>query len=209
MIVGVIDADGRLDATSPALISGTGYFGDDHVGAVQIKVRLFRGDEHGLAGTLKATERGRRLVRLQDVEFTAVFAAIQTLRRHVGSVGMGGNGQFARLSVLDEIAAEHGTPWHGALLEDFELGLHVLLAGYKTEYCHDACVAQEGLPTLRALVRQRSRWAQGAMQCVRYLWPILRSKRIATGGALEITYFLFLPWLQLLGSLFHLVAPWP
>jgi cellulose synthase/poly-beta-1,6-N-acetylglucosamine synthase-like glycosyltransferase len=206
VVVGVVDADGRLDPECPDMISGRTFFGNPQVGAVQIKVRLFRGDEQGMVGSLDATQRGRLLVRMQDAEFTSVFAAIQTLRRHVGSVGMGGNGQFARLSVLERIAAEHGTPWHGALLEDFELGLHVLLSGSRTEYCHDTWVAQEGLPSLRMLIRQRSRWAQGAMQCMRYLWPILRSNRIATGGAFEISYFLFLPWFQLMGSVFHIVC---
>ncbi|MGI9022673.1 MAG: glycosyltransferase, partial [Acidimicrobiales bacterium] len=131
------------------------------------------------------------------------IAAMQTLRRHVGSVGMGGNGQFTRLSVLEAIAAEHGTPWHGALLEDFELGLHVLLSGSRTEYCHETYVTQEGMSTVRQLVRQRSRWAQGSMQCFRYLLPIVRSPRIPAAGALEIMYFLVLPWLQLVGSLIY------
>src|SRR5262249_22574946 len=152
------------------VIAGPSCFGDAAVGAVQVQVRVVhRG--HGA----RRSSLSRLLVRLQDMEFSGVIAAMQTFRRHLGSVGMGGNGQFTRLSVLDRIASEHGTPWHGALLEDFELGVHVLLAGFRTEYCHDTWVAQEGLPTLRSLVRQRSRWAQGSMQCFRYLWPVLRS----------------------------------
>lgn len=119
---------------------------------------------------------------------------------------MGGNGQFTRLSALYQVSRHHGTPWHGALLEDLELGLHVLLTGGRTQYCHDTWVAQEGLPSVRRLVRQRTRWAQGSMQCARYLWPVLTSPRISAAGALEIAYFLIQPWLQLLGGVLYAIC---
>lgn len=209
VVVGVIDADGVLDPRALAALAGPTLFADPQVGAAQVQVRMVnRGiDGRTDAEDPAATSRlGRLLVTLQDLEFRTVIAAMQHLRRRLGSVGMGGNGQFSRLSVLDDIAAEHGTPWHGALLEDFELGLHVLLAGRSNEYCNDVWVAQEGLPTVGALVRQRTRWAQGGMQCMRYLGTILRSRRLSTPAALEICYFLLIPWTQLLGALVYTAA---
>jgi cellulose synthase/poly-beta-1,6-N-acetylglucosamine synthase-like glycosyltransferase len=203
VIVGVVDADGHLDPNCLRVISGPGFFGDPDVGAVQVKVRV-KAHSGGWGRGGRWSERF--LVRMQDMEFSGVIAAMQMLRRHLGSVGMGGNGQFTRLSVLNRIAKEHGSPWHGALLEDFELGLHVLLGGSRTEYCHDTWVVQEGLPSLGALVRQRSRWAQGSIQCLRYLVPVLRSPRVSTSAALEIAYFLFLPWVQMVGGLLYLVC---
>ncbi|HWG72862.1 MAG TPA: glycosyltransferase [Acidimicrobiales bacterium] len=197
LIVGVLDADARLDTAALEVIAGPDYFADPDVGAVQIQVRVTSRPE------TSGTSRQPLLVRLQDLEFSGPIAAMQLLRRRSGSVGMGGNGQFTRLTTLNKIAATHGTPWHGALLEDFELGLHVLLSGSRTEYCHDAWVEQEGLPRLKALIRQRSRWAQGSMQCFRYLGPVLRSPSITTAGALEIAYFLFIPWSQLVGGLVY------
>ena len=119
---------------------------------------------------------------------------------------MGGNGQFTRMATLDRIAEAYHTPWQRALIEDFELGLHVLLTGGRTDYCHDTWVAQQGPPTLARLIRQRSRWAQGMMQCFRYVGPILRCPQITTAAALEITYFLFLPWFQLGGLLVYTTA---
>jgi cellulose synthase/poly-beta-1,6-N-acetylglucosamine synthase-like glycosyltransferase len=210
VVVGVLDADARLDPRCLDIIAGREFFGGSDVGAVQIQVRvsdLFDSDATG--SFHRGSERlvpKRLLVRLQDMEFCGPIAAMQLLRRRTGSVGMGGNGQFTRLSVLNAIAREHGTPWHGALLEDLELGLHVLLNGSRTEYCHDTYVVQEGLPSIRLLIRQRSRWAQGSMQCLRYLWPVLRSPRITTQGAVEITYFLLLPWFQLLGGLIYVAT---
>ncbi len=205
IIVGVVDADGRLDPKCLDMISGREFFARPKVSAVQVRVRV----SDQFDGTIDPAHPKvpkQLLVRLQDMEFCGPIAAMQLLRKRLGSVGMGGNGQFTRLSVLNAIADKHGTPWHGSLLEDMELGFHILLLGGRTEYCHDTHVVQEGLPTVKLLIRQRSRWAQGSMQCVRYLWPILRSPRIGTQGALEIAYLLFLPWMELLGSVTYLVT---
>lgn len=208
-VLGVLDADGVLDPRALEVLSGPTSFADPDVGAVQVQVRMVN---RGLAARQDASDDAaptvlrRLLVTLQDLEFRTVIAAMQNLRGALGSVGMGGNGQFSRLSVLDEIADRHGTPWHGALLEDFELGLHVLLTGHRNEYCNDVWVAQEGLPSVRALVRQRTRWAQGGMQCLRYLPAVLRSRRLSTPAALEISYFLLIPWTQLVGTVVFAAA---
>ena len=204
LVVGVLDADGDLDARCTDVIAGPEFFGSPGVGAVQIRVRV--ATDHPLTGAERAPGLRRFLVRLQDVEFSGVIAAMQLLRRHLGSVGMGGNGQFTRLTALDRVAEEYGAPWHGCLLEDFELGLHVLLTGSRTAYCDDTWVRQEGLSSLRALVRQRSRWAQGSMQCLRYLVPVLACPAIEVGAALEIAYFLFLPWIQLIGGTLYVLT---
>lgn len=202
VIVGVVDADGYLDPECLRIISGPGFFGDPEVGAVQIKVRVNNGHRNANG----ASASSRLWVRLQDMEFTSLIAGMQMLRHNVGSVGMGGNGQFTRLTTLDRVAVEFGQPWQHALIEDFEMGLHILLTGGRNEYCHDTWVLQQGPPTFRRLVRQRSRWGQGVMQCLRYLNPVLRSANISTPAAVEITYFILLPWLQVLGDVIYVIA---
>ncbi|MCO7221914.1 glycosyltransferase family 2 protein, partial [Klenkia sp. PcliD-1-E] len=207
VVVGVLDADARLERLAPDVICG--YLVDPRVAAVQVQVRV-TDDIDGLAAAdldslvdpddRLPARKDSLLVQLQDMEFTGPIAAMQSLRRRTGSVGMGGNGQFTRMAALDRIADEFGTPWHGALLEDFELGLHVLLTGGRTEYCDETFVAQTGLPRIKPLLRQRSRWAQGGMQCMRYLWSIICSPQVSLPGALEIAYYLWVPWSQLLGS---------
>lgn len=205
VIVGVVDADGRLAPDALEMIAGPGAFADPEVGAVQIQVRMLnRGLPRPDADDPAAPTRfGRLLVTLQDLEFRTVIAAMQHLRHRIGSAGMGGNGQFTRLSVLNQIAEENETPWHGALLEDFELGLHVLLAGWKNRYLDDTWVSQEGLPDARLLIRQRARWAQGGMQCSVYFKRVLLSERLRTASAIEISYFLLIPWTQLLGTIVY------
>ncbi|WP_432574215.1 glycosyltransferase [Kineococcus sp. SYSU DK005] len=214
VVVGVLDADARLDRACPDTVCGPAMFGDPMVAAVQVQVRittdvdgLVSTDPHQLSAGLDdedGTPVRRReplLVRLQDMEFTGTIAAMQVLRRRTGSVGMGGNGQFTRMASLDRIALEHGTPWHGALLEDFELGLHVLLTGMRTEYCDDTFVAQAGLTRVVPLIRQRSRWSQGGIQCSKYLWRVLTSPNVPLPAAVEIAYYLYVPWSQIVGSI--------
>jgi cellulose synthase/poly-beta-1,6-N-acetylglucosamine synthase-like glycosyltransferase len=204
VIVGVIDADGRLDPRCFDVLAGPAFFGAPEVGAVQLAVRI----DNRTRGSLPSPTNPLRrlLVDLQDVEFMGPIAGMQLVRRHTASVSMGGNGQFTRLVVLNEVATWAGTPWHGSLLEDFELGLHVLMAGHRTAYCHHAAVHQEGLSSVRLLVRQRSRWAQGSMQCAQYLRPVMASTKIGHVGALEICYFLVLPWIQLVGTVVYVLA---
>ncbi|ASW54796.1 glycosyltransferase [Plantactinospora sp. KBS50] len=200
IIVGVLDADSYLDPRCRAALAGPRYFGSADVAAVQVEVRMMQcaRPSTGL-GRLS-----RLLVRLQDMEFRAPIAAMQSLRRRTASVAMGGNGQFTRASLLKQLAAAHGTPWHGALLEDFELGLHILLQGSRTEYCPETWVAQEALTRVRPLIRQRARWAQGSMQCARYLGAVLHSRRIGNSATLEIAHFLAAPWFQLIGTPIYL-----
>lgn len=202
-IVTVVDADGTLSLDAFDRCAGEHGFAVDGVGAVQVGVHMVNRDDprpradRGWVGNSFA----RLLVRMQDLEFRATIAAMQFLRVGCKSVGLGGNGQFTRLSMLDDIAEREGTPWHGALLEDYELGVHALLAGWQIRYVHDAYVEQEGLTSLRRLIVQRTRWSQGNMQCVRYLPRILSSSKMTGRGALEAAYFLVLPFVQVLGAL--------
>jgi cellulose synthase/poly-beta-1,6-N-acetylglucosamine synthase-like glycosyltransferase len=202
-IVCVVDADGHMAANALEQVSGAGAFANPEVGAAQIAVRMRnRDDPEPKPGRGPITNAfSRYLVRMQDIEFRTAIAAMQALRVRTRSVGLGGNGQFTRLSVLDEIARNAGEPWHGALLEDYELGVHVLLAGYENRYVDDTYVSQEGVTDFRRLMTQRTRWSQGNIQCVKYLPEIVRSRHFSSAAVVEAAYYLLLPFIQLLGML--------
>ena len=205
-IVVVIDADGRLAENALRQVAGPTAFADPRTGAVQVAVRMSNRDQRRpVAGGRRVAQWwGRYLVRMQDIEFCTTIAAMQCLRLHTLSVGLGGNGQFTRLSALDAAAAAEGQPWGSALLEDYELGLRVILAGYLNVYAHDTHVDQEALPSARRLLAQRTRWCQGGMQCARYLPKIYAAGTFTNAGAVEAAYFLMMPFLQLVG-----VVLWP
>ncbi|QQS02439.1 MAG: glycosyltransferase [Austwickia sp.] len=199
VVVGVVDAEGVL--APDALGYAAGVFADPAVGAAQCQVQMFAAPD--------GTSRFGRILRdFQDAEFRTTIAAMQVLRGYTLSVGLGGNGQFSRLAALDAIGATGagagGQPWHGSLLEDYELSLHLMLAGWQTRYLHEAVVSQEAVITLRALIRQRTRWCQRGMQCVRYLREVAVSPHITPAATLEMAYFLSTPFQELVG-----MVVWP
>ncbi|MFI1963485.1 glycosyltransferase [Streptomyces pathocidini] len=206
-ILCIVDADGRPAPNMLEVCAGPGLFGDPQIGAVQAEVRMFNRDvrEPFPGEGPVANAFARMLARMQDLEFRGPISAMQVTRRLTGTVNVGGNGQLNRFSALEVLAASTGKPWGNALLEDFELGLRMLLSGWKTAYTVDTWVDQEALWKLRPLLTQRTRWAQGSMQCVRYLPLVWRSPHFKTAGFVEVLYFMCQPWLQVLGSLVYAV----
>ncbi|MEC3982523.1 glycosyltransferase [Amycolatopsis sp. H20-H5] len=203
IIVVVVDADGRPASNCLDVCAGRHLFGDPRVGAVQIDVRMINRDQRpvGLRGPRRWL--GTTLVRMQDLEFRTAISAIQLSRGYTGTIAMGGNGQFTRLAALDSIAGQSSTPWRGSLLEDFELGVHLLTNGWRTGYTADTHVEQEGLYSVRRFLAQRTRWGQGTMQCARYLRQVWASPHLTTLGAIEVMYYLAQPWMQLIGTLIY------
>jgi 1,2-diacylglycerol 3-beta-glucosyltransferase len=158
VIAVVVDADGRLAADAPEVVAP--HFDDPQVGGVQVLVRIYN--------------RNRLLTWLQDVEFSIFGFLFQAARSRWGTAGMGGNGQFNRLSALDQVADADG-PWRDRLTEDQDLGLRLIVAGWEGRQELGATVEQQGLPGLRRLFRQRTRWAQGNLQAIAHLGSIWRS----------------------------------
>lgn len=199
----VVDADGRPAPNCLDACAGDTLFGNPTIGAVQVDVRMINRSTG--ATHLRGLRRkfGSLLVRMQDLEFRTAISAIQLARGFTGTICLGGNGQFSRLSALDSIAESDGAPWGTALLEDFELGIRLLTRGWKTGYSADTHVSQEGLYSMRRFLAQRTRWGQGTMQCARYVRPVWESPHLSAIGALEILYYLCQPWLQLLGTIVY------
>jgi 1,2-diacylglycerol 3-beta-glucosyltransferase len=186
--VGVIDGDGR--GSSNLLHAVSRVFRDREVGALQVRVRIHN--------------RNRVLGAVQDLEFACVANASQLLRNVAGTVGLGGNGQFARLSSLMRLG---NAPWSACLVEDLELGLRMHLGGDRIRYVSGASVTQQGLVDVKRLLRQRTRWAQGNLQCVSYVPRLIASRRIRNHALMEMLYYLLAPWFNAIGSIV-VVALW-
>jgi cellulose synthase/poly-beta-1,6-N-acetylglucosamine synthase-like glycosyltransferase len=203
VVVCVVDADGSPSANILEVGAGPALFGDPGIGAAQVEVRMSNREERAplpAAGPV-SNAFAAMLARMQDVEFRGPISAIQMLRRRTGTVNLGGNGQMVRLAALDDLAADGRGPWGNALLEDFEIGLRLMLAGWRIGYTTTAWVDQEALWNLRALLVQRTRWAQGSMQCLRYLPRVWSSTYFTNAGLFEVSYFMAQPWLQILGTI--------
>lgn len=174
VLVAVFDADGRIAAE--ALTTVAGYFRDPRMGAVQIGVEMRNASTNLLA-------------RLQDMEFSVFTEVFQRARQTIGSVGLGGNGQFVRLSALKSLGH---APWTNCLTEDLDLGLRLLLAGWRNNYCPTVCVDQQAVTEVPRWLRQRARWFQGHLQCWRLIPAVLRSP-LRARAASDIVWYLTLP----------------
>jgi 1,2-diacylglycerol 3-beta-glucosyltransferase len=181
VIAVVVDADGRID--SDAMQQVTPVFDDRAVGAVQTGVRI--------NNRFRST-----LARMQDMEFVIYTEVFQRGRRHIGSVGLGGNGQFMRLSALLTLGAE---PWSRSLAEDLDMGIRLIAAGWRNEYCSAVAVHQQGVEELRRLIRQRSRWFQGHLQSWQKIPLVLR--RVRGPARADLLYHITSPAVLLIASL--------
>jgi 1,2-diacylglycerol 3-beta-glucosyltransferase len=172
-VVCVMDADGVIQ--DGAVDQVLPYFLDDRIGGCQILVRI--------------RNREKLIGRMQDVEFTTFTELVQSGRQNIGSSGLGGNGQFTRLSALQQLGTQ---PWSDCLVEDLDLGLQLLAKGWELRVCTDTSVGQQGLESVGRLVRQRTRWVQGLFQTWRRIPQILASP-MRLRSQLDVIYSLVFP----------------
>lgn len=181
IVLVVVDADGR--PSENLLVEANRVFSDSKIGAAQSRISI--------------TNREKLLPILQDIEFFTVVSAIQKVRKCTTSVCLGGNGQFTRLSTLVQLGEN---PWSKCLLEDFDLGLSILLKEWKIAYLEHAIMYQQGLISIKRFIRQRSRWVQGNLQSIIRFKEIINSK-IEKLAKVDLIYFLFQPWINLLNGI--------
>lgn len=192
VIVTIVDADGRLAPDAPRWTSA--HFADAHVGGVQSRVRIYN--------------RSHWLAWMQDVEFSVYGALYQAGRNGWGTAGMGGNGQFNRLSALDSIA-DHRGPWRDRLTEDQDLGLRLIAAGWHGRQELRGAVHQQGLSALRPLFRQRTRWSQGNLQAMSLTGSVWHAPIGWVPRAEQLGYLLMPLWQAVVGfALLVALALW-
>lgn len=191
VIVCVMDADGHL--SNGAIDEVLPLFDEEGIGGVQLAVRI--------------RNRGNNFwLQFQDHQFWTLSALTQFGRITTGTVSLGGNGQFTRLSALLELG---GQPWvAGALTEDLELAISLGQRGWHLVSTPRAAVDQEGVQQLRALIRQRTRWYQGHMMSIRYLPGVLRSPNMSNAASIEMALYLLVPWVLDLpwSILYHIIC---
>lgn len=179
VVMVVLDADGRIEPN--ALFAVSPYFSDPLTGAVQIGVRMYNAGDGWLA-------------RMQDIEFVTYTEIFQRARQRLGSVGLGGNGQFARLTALESLGP---APWTDCLTEDLDLGIQLLVAGWRNNFCPTTFVSQQAVTSTARLVRQRTRWFQGHLQCWRRI-PLIVNSGLHGVTAMDLVVHLIVASLILL-----------
>ena len=188
-VMSVIDADTYINRRVFERVAVM-FNEEPAVGMVQARVRI---------GT---STRDNFLPLFQDIEFFTYINNMQNVREYTGTVGAAGNGQFNRFCAIDP-----EQPWTDCLLEDFDFSLRMLLKGWRTRLLQEDRVFQQGVLSYRSFVKQRSRWCQGGMQCIKYWDDIRKSRFLSTYGKLELIYFMLLPTVTVL-SVFTQLLSW-
>lgn len=143
------------------------------------------------------------------------LAAVQGYQRHVLNSGenwvaRGVRAEFAGSYVLERASQElFGTMkmiagsvymiradvlrtfgWSTSITEDWELTIRLYLAGHKVLYTPYVEAPAECVASLRQLIRQRMRWAEGHTYNVKKYWlAILRSSRLSAREKAEFLYY--------------------
>ena len=171
-LLAVFDADARV---APDYLQRlVAALDDPRIGGVQGR-RLFYNAGQNL------------LTRMQDDEFAIMQTRLQRVRQATGAfVTFAGNGLLVRREALRAAGG-----WNeDALTEDIDLSLRLYLAGWRIRYCDDAVVWEEAVGGVRALVRQRTRWFEGALRCLGEQLPALLVGRVPLRVRLDMLFFL-------------------
>jgi cellulose synthase/poly-beta-1,6-N-acetylglucosamine synthase-like glycosyltransferase len=155
-VVAVFDADTRVEPdflkkTVPCLY-------EEKIAGVQGRVRICNAQEN-------------MLTQLQEDEFASFAHALQISKDiYGGTMILAGNGQVTKRSAVEEAGG-----WNElSSTDDMDLTIKFLLKGKIVRYLPDAVVWQEGITTIRPLIRQRMRWAEGMLKCLfDYFYPLL------------------------------------
>lgn len=183
VLVGVIDADGHLEPD--ALDQVARLFASPRVGGVQM-------------GVIIGNAADGLIPRCQDLEFVGFSHLAQAARDRIGSVGLGGNGQFTRLEALRSLGRP---PWTDCLTEDLDLGLNLTRLGWHIRFCRTTSVTQQGVRTVRAWIRQRTRWAQGHYQCWDHVPGLLTAGNVRLVTRLDLVlYLLFVAFVMFVAA---------
>lgn len=188
-IVVTLDADSILmpDALERLVES----FNDPAVGAV--------------GGNVKVANRKNILGRHQTIEY---ISGLTIQRRAFAFLGcmqvMSGAIAAFRKDVLKEIGGHSSD----TIVEDMDVTISVLKAGYKVKYDGSAIAYTEAPENLWDFLRQRCRWTFGGFQVINKHKTMLFNRKYGNIGMIGLTYFLIFPWIDVAISLlfFYIVA---
>lgn len=176
-LIGIIDADSHFDRDF--LEKVVDVFQNSSYDLVQTRVDIYN--------------TVNNLTIMQNFELSIYNGLSQMARTNWGSALASGNGQFTTLKMAKDVG------WSSSLLEDCEFSLKGLLKGYYGTFLNTVSIRQEGITSLSKLIRQRTRWCQGGLQCLRiYGGQILRSRQLSIIVKTFILLFLLVPYFSLL-----------
>jgi 1,2-diacylglycerol 3-beta-glucosyltransferase len=181
-VIIVFDADAYVE---PAFIRNTvPLLQPEGIGAVQVQKKIY------------AHQKGF-LVMCQSSEY-ALDTYLQTGRDVIrGACELRGNGELIRRNALVDVGG-----WNNrAITDDLDLSMKLLINHWDIRFCPTEYVYEEAVTNLQALIRQRRRWAEGAIRrYLDYIFPLNSPTRLSLVERLDtlaFTVFFVVPTLLL------------
>jgi len=160
-VIAVFDADAYVD---PDFFSQVlPLLKAEGVGAVQAQKRIY---EHQTGF----------LVNCQASEY-ATDTYFQMGRDLIGgAVELRGNGEIIKRAALVDVNG-----WNNkSITDDLDLSARLLINNWDIRFCPHAYVWEEGVTKVKALLRQRRRWAEGSIQrYLDYIFPLNSPTRLS------------------------------
>lgn len=161
-VIAVFDADAYVepnffDLTLPVLAP-------DGIGAVQAQKKIF---DH---------QTSQFLCNCQASEY-ALDTYFQMGRDLIGgAVELRGDGQLIKRAALIDVGG-----WNNkSITDDLDLSMRLLISNWDIRFVPDAHVFEEAVPTLKGLLRQRRRWAEGSIRrYLDYIFPLNSPTRLS------------------------------
>lgn len=146
---------------------------DDRIAVVQgYQWHMLNADENWITKGIRADYSGSYVIERSSQEL------LGTMKMISGSVYM------IRADVLRKLG------WGTSITEDWELTIKLYLDGYKVLYTPFIQAPAECVSTLRRLIRQRMRWAEGHTHNVKKFFPlVMASPNISLREKLEFLYY--------------------
>jgi 1,2-diacylglycerol 3-beta-glucosyltransferase len=170
-VIAVFDADAYvapdfLNQVLPVLAP-------EGIGAVQAQKRIFESQKGFLA-------------ECQSSEY-AVDTYFQMGRDCIGgAVELRGNGELMKREALIDVGG-----WNNlSITDDLDLTMRLLVARWDVRFVPHAHVYEEAVPTIKGLLRQRRRWAEGSIRrYLDYIFPLNSPSRLSIVERLDILAF--------------------
>ncbi len=170
-VIVVFDADAYvapdfLNLTLPLLAQ-------EGVGAVQAQKKIYE-HQKGLLPDWQASEY-------------ALDTYFQMGRDSIGgAVELRGNGELIKRAALIDVGG-----WNNnAITDDLDLTMRLLIRNWDVRFASQAEVWEEAVTTLKALIRQRRRWAEGSIRrYLDYIFPLNSPKRLSLVERIDTAAF--------------------
>jgi len=186
-VLGIFDADNVPERDT--LLIAAAHLRDKSVSALQGRIHSINADQNMLTQFITYEDSVWCEAFLRGKESLGLFVHLR------------GSCQFIRRSVLEELGGFD----ESMISEDIEISAHMVEKGHRIKYTSDIRTWQESPSTLKAFLKQRTRWHRGHMLVALKYGSLLKHFSLMT---LDAEFTLILPFVAIAAFFCFALASW-